>query len=855
MDSAVIHLHGNQRVITETPGKAYRILSGNLLVFILPLKEEKEGRRWLFCELKQGDTVPTLFYEAEDINGMLCKWVFSLTALDSCELEVVEDSEEIRRKFARKAKRKDYVHIGFEESIIESYRLESVREQRNIFAAGEERKAIFSRGLETIYRVFHSGKVMWWQLHEPTGDVLYDACARLCDWQGIKPISLESLRSNCGRRYTVKDLARVSGFICRDIQLEKNWFRQDAGPLLAFRSKNRQPVVCFPKKIGQYQMWDPKTGHLEMVTEDVAAELDTGAMMFYRSFPHEKITLKKLLLFGVHDIYWRDLISILLFTLVGTLVGLLTPYLNEKMLDLYIPLGDISGLRGVCAVVLACAIGNVTFTVVKNLASFRFINRMKYSVQAAVFDRVFNMPVSSMRDYHSAGLGTQAMNISKVFSLLTSTVLNAFITAVFSIAYLWRMFDYSSTLSWISIWMMAAVLLVILILERKKIKCEREQIQVSGQVSMRMFQYLNGISKIRVSGAENRALYEYMRYYTECRKLDIRKEKYDLGVTILSGSIGTVFSMVFYYFIVHQRVELSVGSFVGFTTAFGSFSAAIIGLAVAFQRAVKIIPLSERVEALLEVLPEKQEESMMPVNLTGEIEISNVSFAYKEGMPYAIRDLSLHISPGEYIGIVGPSGCGKSTLLNLLLGFEKPSSGKIFYDGRDIDTFDKRELRKRFGVVLQHGGLITGSINENITITNPSATLKQVQRAVREAGLEEDIANMPMGLHTVLSEGDGSISGGQKQRILIARAIVGNPKFLFFDEATSELDNTAQAAVSQNLDKLKATRIVIAHRLSTIIHCDRILVMNEGQIVEEGNYEQLMEKKGLFYRLASRQIL
>ena len=245
----------------------------------------------------------------------------------------------------------------------------------------------------------------------------------------------------------------------------------------------------------------------------------------------------------------------------------------------------------------------------------------------------------------------------------------------------------------------------------------------------------------------------------------------------------------------------------------------------------------------------------MPGDLTGSIEVSNVTFAYDEDSPPVIKDLSLQIRVGEYIGIVGSSGCGKSTLLKLLLGFEKPQTGRIYYDGRDIDGIDKRELRKRFGVVLQNGGLITGSIHDNITITTPSATLEQVQQAVRDAGLEKDIADMPMGLHTILSEGDGSISGGQKQRILIARAIVGKPKLLFFDEATSALDNATQASVCESLDRLSATRIVIAHRLSTIIRCDRIFVMDAGQIVEEGTFEQLMAKKGLFYDLASRQIL
>lgn len=282
--------------------------------------------------------------------------------------------------------------------------------------------------------------------------------------------------------------------------------------------------------------------------------------------------------------------------------------------------------------------------------------------------------------------------------------------------------------------------------------------------------------------------------------------------------------------------------------------AAAMSLATAYLQCSPIIPAFDRMRPILETLPEQQEEGGAPGNITGDIEVNNVSFSYESDGPMVLKDISFHIRPGEYIGIVGASGCGKSTLLNLLLGFENPKSGRIYYDGRDIDSIDKRELRKRFGVVLQNGGLIAGSIRDNITIAASSATLEQVKQAVCDAGMEADIAEMPMGLHTVLSEGEGFISGGQRQRILIARAIVGNPKLLFLDEATSALDNTTQTAVCESLDRLKVTRVVIAHRLSTIIHCDRIFVMDDGRIVEEGNFETLMEKKGLFYELASRQL-
>ena len=856
MDTTVIKLSGNQLLLTQRSGEAYRILSGRVLVFILPLKEDgTTGRRWLLCELEAGDTVPALFYDSADIKGESCRWRFGLSALDPSEMEIVNDSNEIRCSFSEKAGLRDYEQIGFEESAVESYRLENMRDQRNLFASGEERKTTYRRSLEVIYRLFCSNKAERCQNHELTGNALYDACVRLCDWQGIEPVSLDILRANCGRRFTVKDMARVSNFICRDILLVENWFKSDVGSFLAFRSSSRNPVVCLSQKAGKYLIWDPANDSIIPVTEKIAAQLDPRAMIFYRPFPREEITLKKLMLFALQDINWRDVANILLFALLGTLVGLLTPYLNEQLFDLFIPLGDAPGLQGVCAVVLACSLGNVTFTVVKNLANFRALNRMKYSVQAAVLDRLFNLPESFFRGYDSADLGQRAMGISQVFSMLASTVVSVGLTAVFSLMYLWRMFKYSSKLSWISIWMLLAAMLIILLLGRRELKHEREQMELDGLVASMMFQFLSGISKLRIAGAENRALYEYLRRYTDSRELDIRKEKYNLLVTILSGAVSTVFSMVFYYIMVHQSIELSVGAFMGFATAFGSFSAAMMELVSAYLQVNAIGPAFDRMKPILSTLPEQQEDVGMPGDLTGAVEMSNVTFAYDEDSPPVIKDLSLRIKAGEYIGIVGSSGCGKSTLLKLLLGFEKPQTGRIYYDGRDIDGIDKRELRKRFGVVLQNGGLITGSIHDNITITTPSATLEQVQQAVRDAGLEKDIADMPMGLHTILSEGDGSISGGQKQRILIARAIVGKPKLLFFDEATSALDNATQASVCESLDRLSATRIVIAHRLSTIIRCDRIFVMDAGQIVEEGNFEQLMAKKGLFYDLASRQIL
>ena len=308
-----------------------------------------------------------------------------------------------------------------------------------------------------------------------------------------------------------------------------------------------------------------------------------------------------------------------------------------------------------------------------------------------------------------------------------------------------------------------------------------------------------------------------------------------------------------YFFAVQSHV--SVADYTAFNAAYGMLSGALMSVAGIALTAARIKPVLEMAKPIMEAQPEVSEGKQIITRISGGIELSHVSFRYEDNSPLVVDDLSLKIRPGQYVAVVGKTGCGKSTLLRLLLGFEKPQKGAIYYDGRDIETLDLRSLRKKIGVVTQNGKLFQGDIYSNIVISAPYLSVDDAWRAAEIADIAEDIRKMPMGMHTIISEGSGGISGGQKQRLMIARAVAPNPKVLMFDEATSALDNITQKKVSEALDRLKCTRIVIAHRLSTIRQCDRIIVLDGGKIIEDGTYDELIAKKGNFYELVERQRL
>ncbi len=861
-------IKGGEVRYTDSISTVYEVLSGEVLVFLVPIKNGESGRRLLLGSFKEGEKLPG-FAHSSEVYG---SWKTLLTAVDSSELKAEPEgvTEELMFVFAERArlpmiKRKrfeplnetgirDEVRELFEESVIEKYNRDEVKQDGYIYANIREKDLTKERTLRTILNAFNKGSSGSGARIQETGNGLYDAAALLCQSENIDIAPIERIEESSGHRFDINDIARVSHFAARQIVLEGKWYKKDCGAFLAFMGEKKSPVAIIPRGPYRYVMYDPKAGAYSKLTGMTAGELSPNAYMFYRPFPNKAIGLKDLIAFGMKKVYISDLVRLGAMALLGVLIGMLIPFINQQAYDRFIPMGNASGLTSLGILLLACGLGNISFTIVKNLAVFRSMNTMKYAVQSAVFDRLFNLPESFYRDYDAAGLGIRAMQITSVFTALGSGAVTAVLSVVFSLMYLFQMFKYSKDMSIAAIIMLAVVIIIITAIGSHQMKYEKELLKLDAASQSQMFETIKGISKLRMAGAEERALQRYIEKLVDSRQLNETKENLTHITSALIAGVQILFSLVFYFMMIRKDINLSIGAFSAFNAAFGSFSSAVFTLAQDFLNVNHIKPALEEAKPILEALPENSDDAGMPGDIDGEIEISSVTFGYDKEQEPVLKDISLHVEPGEYIGIVGSSGCGKSTLLKLLLGFEKPQIGKIYYDNQDIDGLDKRELRKKFGVVLQDGGLISGSIYENITITAPGVKMERVNETVHDVGLEDDIKGMPMGLYTVVSEEADTISGGQRQRILIARAIVGKPKVIFLDEATSALDNTTQSQIVDTLEGLNATKIVIAHRLSTVMNCDRIIVMDKGRIKESGNYQELMEQKGLFYDLAIRQI-
>ena len=669
---------------------------------------------------------------------------------------------------------------------------------------------------------------------------------------------------NDERRVTgmAERIAHASGIRTRRVALSGAWWRRDCGPLVGrWAGDDERPVAILPNRSLRYEVYDPSDGSRRRLTPRVASQLDHGALALYRPLPEGRLGLGSLLRFSLKGA-GRDLVYVFVTGILVTLLGMLTPQATAVLMDHAIPEADGRLLLELGLALLAASFGQALFGLAQGFVLTRFSMVTEAQGQAGLWSRLLDLRPSFFRGYSTGDMQSRVMAVNEVGRELSGATLTAGFSGLLALLNLGLLFYYSSRLALLAVVVALLTLLVTVTLGARIQKRVRVLQELRGRCYGFILQIVQGVSKLRVAGAEGRAYTQWVRRYTKQMKLTEMTQR-DGDVIGVFNTVLPLLSTALLFWLGFSGLasgntadvgDFSIGIFLAFYIAFGTFLGGATTLSNTVVDLLDTFAKGRRIRPLLEAEPEVDRSRADPGELSGCLALENVVFRYREDGPKILDSVSLRAEPGEFVALVGGSGSGKSTIFRVLLGFETPEAGVVAYDGKDLAGLDVRAVRRAIGVVLQAGRLSAGSIFDNVA-AGTAITLDDAWEAIRAAGMGDEVEMLPMGLHTVISEGGGNLSGGQRQRLLIARALALRPRILFFDEATSALDNRSQEVVSRSLGERRITRLVIAHRLSTIRDADRIYVLEAGRVVEEGSFEDLRRAGGVFARMMARQMV
>lgn len=683
-------------------------------------------------------------------------------------------------------------------------------------------------------------------------NALLSACSTVGRRLGISILDPHGSKKGTSSQLTIEAIARVSHFNIRKVSLDQNFWKRDNGPLVGFMVENNRPISILPLGASRNEMID-STGLRQKITAKTARGVASHAYEFYRFLPDHALSVFDFLKSGIQGCAGELKWILILAGIIG-LLSLIIPLTTGLIFSEIIPSSDRSRIWGIVSILAGFAFTTALFELTRNISILRLENKLHYYLESALWDRILRLPLSFFKKYEAGDLASRAMGISTIRQMVSGPVITMIIGSVFSLFNLFLLFYYNRNLALIATSLLTLAGMIIISIMALQLRYFRQQTRIEGKISGRVLQFLTAITKLRVSGSEDRAFSMWAKDFSQQKKMAFKGGRIETYLATFNSVFGLFCLMALFSWIIFQDTGMGTGDFIAFNAAFASLQAAVIQMIMSLSLFMVAIPYLERMRPILAQIPETNTVKTDPGTLGGKIELYHIAFRYTPDGPAILKDISMNVAPGSFVAIVGPSGSGKSTLIRLLLGFEKPESGTIYYDDQDLAELDVTRVRQNMGVVIQGGNVMAGDIFNNI-IGNHPLTLDDAWDAAKMAGLDKDIQAMPMGMNTVVMEGASTLSGGQRQRLIIARAIVNRPQILVFDEATSALDNRTQAIISQSLKKLKSTRIVVAHRLSTIKDADRIYVMDKGEIKESGTYSQLMEKNGLFKKIAQRQII
>ena len=658
---------------------------------------------------------------------------------------------------------------------------------------------------------------------------------------------------DAGLEEQIGEVMRPYGILFRQVLLEEHWYRECAGAMIGTLRENGKPVALIPGNFMGYCFYDESRARWVRINRKTEMLFNEQAFCFYEPLPQKSLTIVDLYLYMRRLYSTSDYVLSLCVVAVSTLLNLLNPLFSKWLFGDVLDSGSINMLLSLASFMLSFSCCRFCFSAFESMIHYRIDMKQSAFIQAAVMNRIINLPVDFFKNYSSGELALRASNVQSLCSTMYSAIGVSGLSSIFSLVYIGQILSFAPSLAVVSIVVVLTVFAISLVTIKLQVQLNQRQMEVSAKTNGLTYSTIKGIEKIKLAGAEKRMFSRWAKQYSEEAKLNYNPPAFLKLSSTISLSVSLVGMMVIYAEAIKNGVSLE--DYYAFNSAYGMISATFMAFSSIAVSIGGIKPVFKMALPIMEAVPEKHEDRADVHRLNGKIEISNLSFRYRQELPNVFEDFCLTVKPGEYLAVVGETGCGKSTLLRLLLGFEKQQKGSIFYDDRDTSKIDMGSVRRRIGVVMQDSGLFEGDIYSNIVISSPMATMEDAWKAAEIAAIADDIREMPMGMFTHVTEGQGGLSGGQKQRILIARAVVSKPTVLMFDEATSALDNITQSKVAESIDKMNCTRIVIAHRLSTIRKADRIIYLEQGTIAEQGTYDELIQKNGKFARLIERQLL
>ncbi|APU43471.1 NHLP bacteriocin export ABC transporter permease/ATPase subunit [Streptomyces sp. TN58] len=684
-------------------------------------------------------------------------------------------------------------------------------------------------------------------------DAAFAACRVVADAAGITLTPPAGAGAAAEQLDPVERIALASRIRIRPVRLGGRWWRENSGPLVGRRAKDGTPVALLWRR-GRYEAVDPAGGRRERIGKAGAAAFEPRAVMLYRPLPDGPVGLPALLRFGVRGTL-PELRRLLLGGLVSVVLAALVPIATGQVLGRYVPQAENGLIVQTGLALVAAGVVAAVFMLLQNTSLLRMEGRIEATLQPAVWDRLLRLPATFFAGRSTGELAGAAMGVSAVRRVLSGIGPVCVQACTVGVVSLVLLFVHSVPLAMAALAVPAVFAGVFLFLGLWQLRYERRLNRLGHRLANQAFQTLRGLPKLRVAAAESFAYAAWAREFARTRDLHQRIGRIQNISTVLGAVQLPLCTMaVFVLLAGPARGSLSAGEFLTFSTALTMLLSSVTQLTGALVSAASVLPMFEQIAPVLRETPEVARSSTAPGELTGVLEARNLSYRYADDGPLVLDDVSLRIAPGEFVAIVGASGCGKSTLLRLLIGFDEPASGSVLYDGQDLAALDRAAVRRQCGVVLQNAQPLSGSLLDCIRGAG-SFTLEEVWEAAALAGLAEDVKAMPMGMHTVLSDGGGTVSGGQRQRLMIAQALIRKPRVLFLDEATSALDNEAQRVVIESTRALRTTRVVIAHRLSTIMDADRVIAMADGRIVQQGPPADLLaDPDGLFHSLVRRQL-